>query len=176
MHPGNATIVAGDSVASGIIDLSVSPSVILPATVGGFGQTGLINSWTVAGNCQRFEFDCTLFTPITPGAVGSTTLSTVSVCDDCSELVTLPFTFMWLGYYPVTQVYVSSNGNVNIDRNNNPSSSNMCCSATPIDRTSTGLPSGISVAHEDLRPGASASATIITSYNQAQGSFTISYV
>ena len=161
-------------VASGIIDLTVNPPVTLPSTIGGFNIQGVIDSWTVAGNCERFAFDCSPFLPITPGAAGSTILATVSTCDDCTQNVTLPFAFPWLGYYPVTKVSVTSNGAVNIDQNNNPSLSNDVA-ATPISTASQSIPSGISVAHEDLNPAASASAVVLTSYNEAQGAFTISY-
>ena len=103
-------------MVSGLIDLSVSPPVVLPSTEGGFGPTGIISNWSVAGHCQRFEFDCAVFNPIAIGGNGVTSL-TSAICDDCGQMVTLPFTFMWLGYYPVTQVYVTSNGYINIDKN-----------------------------------------------------------
>jgi hypothetical protein len=114
---GNASVGGADTVVSGLIDLSVIPPVVLPSTEGGFGATGIISNWSVAGHCQRFEFDCAVFSAIAPGVAGVTTLATVSACDDCGQMVTLPFTFMWLGYYPVTQVYVNSNGYINIDKN-----------------------------------------------------------
>lgn len=172
---GVANVTGGDTAVSGLIDLSVTPPVVLPSTEGGFNNSGLISNWTVAGLCQRFEFDCAVFSPITPGVSNVNTLTNVSTCDDCGQMVTLPFTFMWLGYYPVTQVYVTSNGYINIDKYNNPSTSHVCCSADAISINSTRLPSGISLAHEDLRPSVAASSAIITSYSAASASFTISY-
>jgi hypothetical protein len=115
---------------------------------------------------------CTPFRAITTG----TTLATVSNCDDCGEIVALPFTFMWLGAYPITQVYVTSNGAINIDLNDGtPSTSSQCCSATPISASSTSHPSSILVAHEDLNPGSSATGLVVSFYDTISGSFTISY-
>lgn len=83
---------------------------------------------------------------------------------------------MWLGAYPVTQVYVTSNGYINIDRNDNPPSTYRWDGrADPISLASASLPSGISVAHEDLNPNASTASIVITQYDSIAGSFTISY-
>lgn len=92
--------------------------------------------------------------------------------------MTLPegFTFMWLGNYPVTNIYVTSNGYINIDKYNNPSTVyRWDASAVPILASSTNMPAGISVAHEDLDPSRTTTANILTSFDEAAGSFTISY-
>lgn len=117
--------------------------------------TGLITNWTVTNRCQRFEFDCIMFRSLlnesSPYYHGATPLTVVSNCiSDCGEMLALPFTFMWLGYYPVTQVWVTSNGNINIDRNNTPSQDNSS-TLVPISRSSgDALVSGIAVARESL--------------------------
>ena len=146
----------------------------LPSSEGGFSNSGLISNGSFQGRCQRFEFDCAVFVPLSSSSTATTVLSTVSACDDCGQMVTLPFMFMWLGYYPVTQVFVTSNGYINIDKNNNPSVA-VGYSAVAISHSSSSLPSGISLAHEDLRPSASSSARILTSYSMDSFSFTISY-
>ena len=83
---------------------------------------------------------------------------------------------MWLGNYPVTNIYVTSNGYINIDKYNNPSTVyRWDASAVPILASSTNMPAGISVAHEDLDPSRTTTANILTSFDEAAGSFTISY-
>jgi hypothetical protein len=72
--------------------------------------------------------------------------------------------------------YVTSNGYINIDKSNNASSTYAWdASADPIALTDTRLPSGISVAHEDLNPNASTTGAVLTYYDAIAGTFTISY-
>ena len=123
---------------------------------------------------------CTPFLPVIPGnSSTTTTLSNVSSCDDCGQMVTLPPAFtMWLGAYPVTQVFVTSNGYINIDKNNEPSTTyrwDVGTAPDPISLSSVSLPSGISVLHTDLIPSQSASASVVTQYDAVAGCFTISY-
>ena len=117
---------------------------------------------------------CTPYVALNASDAGVTNLNMTT--DDNTVSVDLPFTFMPLGAYPVTVIRVGSNGHINIARNNNPSTSSACCSATPIITSSRSLPSGISVAHEDLHPGSgNPHGDILTYYNAAAGTFTISY-
>jgi hypothetical protein len=74
--------------------------------------------------------------------------------DDAIQLIFLPFTFNWLGVHPVTYVVVSTNGNINVDKYNNPSTESFF-NLRPIVADST--PSRISVMQEDLNPSASGS-------------------
>jgi hypothetical protein len=82
-------------------------------------------------------------------------LATVSGCDDCTELVTLPFIFNWYGDTPITQVRVSSNGQINIDATD---TSSNCCGADPVVVGGAYTLPRIAVAQEDLYPGISAGA------------------
>jgi hypothetical protein len=52
--------------------------------------------------------------------------------DDSTDEVVLPFTFRWLAKHSVTVVRVSTNGNINIDKDDNPSRDELCCDASPI--------------------------------------------
>lgn len=106
-------------------------------------------------------------------SAADTNLTTVSVCDDCGETVTLPFTFMWLGYYPVTQVYVTSNGFINILKNNS-INTDTSSDATPISSDDMSVPSGIVVTHENLDPS-QGGGSIATRYVAYEGIFIISY-
>jgi len=96
------------------------------------------------------------FAPIgaLPGAV---LLAGVSSCDDCTEVVTLPFTFPWYGgALNVTQVNVSSNGSINLGPG---AAASLCCSAWALDNGQAGgtpVPgqqvARIDVLQEDLDP------------------------
>ena len=156
---GASTSDGTSSVAAGILDRSVIPPVLMPASALGFNSVGVATpaTWYPGAQCQRFPPQCDRFVPISGGAPG--TLTNVSTCDDCAQLLTLPFTFMWLGKYPVTRIMVDSNGNVNIDKNNTPADLASVVNGvgafytpTPISSTSRVPWSGISVAHEDLHP------------------------
>jgi hypothetical protein len=104
----------------------------------------------------------------TPDRVGCSPFSTiageantvVSSSANGMELVNLSFTFNWLGVHPIDRVYVSANGYVNVDKDNNPSSVNFANTfgrygfAFAIDaganHAGAVLPPHISVAQEDL--------------------------
>ena len=58
---------------------------------------------------------------LTPASI---TTDTGNHCDDCTTVITLPFTFQFYGQ-PFTQVALSSNGNMQF-ASNNPSSANTC--------------------------------------------------
>jgi hypothetical protein len=96
---------------------------------------------------------CSPFSAI-GGQSGTTALSALNSADDNTLLVNLPFTFNWLGVHPVTYVVVSTNGNINVDKYNNPSTESFF-NLRPIVADST--PSRISVMQEDLNPSASGS-------------------
>ena len=70
---------------------------------------------------------------------------------------------------------MDSNGNINIDKNNNPMdlATPGYYSATPIINTSTRPWAGISVIHEDLQP--EMGGNIITRGTAADGAFIISW-
>lgn len=97
-------------------------------------------------------------TPFTPigGVPGVVLLTTASGCDDCTQTVTLPFTFPWFGgNLNVNQVSVSSNGCINVDG----STANLCCSAWSLDNGQAGGSPAyfqqiarIAVLQEDLDP------------------------
>jgi hypothetical protein len=89
------------------------------------------------------------------GQSGTVMLSTISSCDDCTELVALPFTFNWYGDTSITQVRVSSNGQINI---NSADTSSNCCSADSVVVGGSYTQPRIAVAQEDLNPGASLGA------------------
>lgn len=125
---------------------------------------------------------CTPFLALTAGRPNVNTLVNITNCDDCHQLVDLPrdFIFMWLGTYPVTKIYVTANGYINIDKDTNPSErytwdGSASPIAAPASPAARGLPSGISVAHEDLHPSATAGAAVLTYFDELAGSFTVSY-
>jgi hypothetical protein len=94
------------------------------------------------------SFSCSAYSSIV-GQPGTVLLPTVSGCDDCTELVTLPFTFNWYGDTPITQVQVSSNGQININAGD---TDNNCCSADPVVVAGAYTQPRIAVAQEDLYP------------------------
>ena len=74
---------------------------------------GLVSGMVLAGNAAAYteSTSCSAYSTISsdPNAV---ILSTISACDDCTELVALPFTFSWWGDEPINDVQVSSNGQI----------------------------------------------------------------
>lgn len=159
-------------MAAGLIDVSAEPPFAMPADVSAFDAVGVASAWPTYMKCWTASpsfLPCSSFAAVPSGS----NTATLTLGDDAVVNVNLPFTFMWLGRYPVTTIAVTSNGHINIDKSNNPSQSHVCCSATAIDITSTSLPSGISVAHEDLHPGNG--GAIKTYYSEADGTFTVSY-
>lgn len=80
---------------------------------------------------------------------------------------------MWLGYYPVTQVYVTSNGFINIMKDNSINNNNSS-DANPISSDDMSVPSGIAVAHESLDPSQTG-GSVLTRYRAYEGTFIISY-
>jgi hypothetical protein len=91
---------------------------------------------------------CSTYSSIA-GAPGAITLNTVSNCDDCTELVSLPFIFNWFGDTPITQVRVSSNGQINV---NSSDSNSNCCSADAVEVGGSYTQPRIAIAQEDLFP------------------------
>jgi len=83
------------------------------------------------------------------GLPGTTLLGTVSGCDDCTQSVTLPFTFMLYGDQPFTTVAVTSNGGINLDNSTN----SWCCSSFPVQLGGTITTPRIHVIQDDLYPG-----------------------
>jgi hypothetical protein len=115
---------------------------------------------------------CSAFAAI-GGLSGTTTLAALDSSDDVTEDIVLPFTFKWLGEYDVTVVRVSSNGFINVDKDNvpnaaagGPGSAAYCsslglptCPAIELDDT---FEPRIAVMHEDLHPYTS--GTVFTRY------------
>ncbi|MCP3979064.1 MAG: hypothetical protein GY716_06985, partial [bacterium] len=79
------------------------------------------------GNYTASDTGCSSFSAIAGGT--STRLSTVSGCDDCTELVSLPRAFNWFGDTAITAVQVASNGQINI---NSTDGNSNCCTADPV--------------------------------------------
>ena len=113
---------------------------------------GLVGGMVMAGNAAAYteSTSCSAYSTIS-GDPSAVILNTVSTCDDCTELVSLPFLFQWWGDTPTTAVRVSSNGQINIDSTN---TSSNCCSADPVEVGGYTDPR-IALAQEDLNPGAS---------------------
>ena len=116
--------------------------------------------------------DGSAFEPVA-GLVGANTTSALDNSDDTTELIVLPFEFNWLGIYPVTVVRVSTNGFINVDKNNTPSANDMCCDGVPIVENST--PSRISVLHEDLHPGNGGTIFLFHNTTSTPESFVVSW-
>ncbi len=104
---------------------------------GGMGTTPYVSSES-----------CGDFSSIS-GAPGVMTLATVSGCDDCTELVNLPFSFSWFYDTPINAVQVSSNGQINIDSTD---TDNNCCTPDPVEVGGAYTEPRIAVAQEDLNP------------------------
>jgi hypothetical protein len=56
--------------------------------------------------------------------------------DDETQEVVLPFVFHWLAEHSVTVVGVSTNGNINVDKDNKPDNDDLCCDPVRIARGS----------------------------------------
>ena len=112
---------------------------------------GLVSGMVLAGNAAAYteSTSCSAYSTIS-GDPSAVILNTISNCDDCTELVALPFTFSWWGDTPITDVQVSSNGQINIDSTDTGSN---CCSADPVEVGGAYTNPRIAVAQEDLDPG-----------------------
>lgn len=118
-----------------------------------------------------------LIPPVNPSSQPSTSsqptgfalLSRVSNCDDCTEYLSLPFQFNFLGAVTVNSVQVSSNGQINIFSND---TDHNCCSADPI-APGNYLKPRIAVLQEDLRP--QPPGGIYWKHDLSTGAFIISY-
>ena len=115
-----------------------------------FSQTSVLATVTQCPTCQG----CSEFQPV--GSLsGAATTSSLDNCDGCTQNITLPFEFLWLGVYPVTEVLVSTNGFIYVDSDNDPEGAgNIVCSTCPLIDPNSTLPLGrIAVIHEDIDPG-----------------------
>lgn len=91
---------------------------------------------------------CDAYAPI-GGTPGATLLAGITNSDDASQLVALPFTFMFYGDTPFNDVRVNSNGGLVFSG----STGSQCCSAYPIQVGAFPDYPVLQVVKEDLDPG-----------------------
>lgn len=111
--------------------------------------TSVSNAVAQVGTDYVESQQCSAYATIS-GDPGAVLLGTVSACDDCTELVALPFTFNWYGDTAISAVRVSSNGQINI---NSGDTSSNCCSADAVEVGGAYTQPRIAVAQEDIDPG-----------------------